>query len=183
MIVAAASCHPPDYDPRLEGRLISIVSFQYRGQRTVSEERMLERMISKPGTRYSAGNLDADLKSLWESGLIQDLHFEPKLVDESVKLTVIVTPPPACGPSPFVGNFAFSDQKLAQVTGIKIGKPFDFSAAEKIETFYHRNGYPDATVAIQVNKENSTPQGTFVFQINEGFKGEPAPPPRALHPR
>lgn len=183
MIVAVASCHPPDDDPKLEGEPITSLTFEYLGPKTVEEPRLLERMKSKPGTCFSARNLDADVKSLWEAGLITDLRFEARLVDESVRLTAVVTPPPACGPSPFVGNTAFSDQKLARTTGIKVGERFDFEAASKIEEFYHQHGYPDATVAVQSNASHSATCDSFVFLINEGIRREPAPPLRALHPR
>ncbi|TAG11569.1 MAG: hypothetical protein EAZ42_00460, partial [Verrucomicrobia bacterium] len=57
-----------------EGKTISQVEIRYVGPKTVDEERLRNLMVSKAGSAYRAENLDNDIKSLYESGLVDDVR-------------------------------------------------------------------------------------------------------------
>ena len=78
-------------------------------------------MTSKAGTKYRAENLDTDIKSLYESGLVDDVRFLAEPIGDSVKLIAEVTTRPGLGGVGFVGNAIFSDQKLAKESKMKAG--------------------------------------------------------------
>ena len=83
--------------------------------------RLRNLMASKAGTPYRAENLDKDIKSLYESGLVDDVRFLAEPVGDKVKLIAEVTTRPGLGGVGFVGNTVFTDQKLAKESKMKTG--------------------------------------------------------------
>ena len=70
----------------------------------------------------------------------------------------------------FLGNRAFSDKKLAKVTGVgksvRLNAYTAWESRRKIEELYHTGGFPKATVSIF---EGDKPgDKNLVFVINEG---------------
>ena len=168
------SCSSTVKEQNLEGRNISSLSFRYTGAKTIKEEFLRLRIQSLPGTKYSAEKVDADIGSLYNSGLVDDILVDAKPAGESVRLIMVVTMPPPCGPPGFIGNMAFSDQKLALQTGLHPGCQLHQAdlkkAASAIEIFYKCNGYPDARVTVKSFKGGLPTIDDFVFVIIEGSR-------------
>lgn len=171
------SCCPTSREKILEGRDISGISFRYTGPRTVKEEFLRRYIKSFPGTEYSSDKINADFMALYESGLVDDLKVDAQPSGGSVRLVFGVTTRRPFGPSGFVGNRAFSDQKLAMKTGLSYGsrprKDDLQKAANAVEKFYQSNGYPGARVTVESFNGGSPTPDDFVFVINEG-SGEAA---------
>ncbi len=165
----------------LEGRNISSLSFCYVGDKTVGEDRLRSLIKSQPGTKYAADKIDADVGLLFESGLVSDMHIDAKPSGNSVRLIAVVTTPPRWGPTPYIGNTAFSDHVLARQTGLRYGaqlcKADIKKAASSIEAFYSRSGYSNARVAVKSHKGGPPLTNDFVFVINEGCRKTTAPRP------
>ncbi|HEX7261678.1 MAG TPA: POTRA domain-containing protein, partial [Luteolibacter sp.] len=66
VLALAGTLHAQDF----EGKNISDVSIRYNGAKTVDEARLRNLMATKAGTTYRAESLDNDIKSLYESGLV-----------------------------------------------------------------------------------------------------------------
>jgi outer membrane protein insertion porin family len=58
-----------------EGKKVTSVSIRYKGARTVDEARLKGNMSVRAGQDYSASRLDDDVRSLYESGLVDDIRF------------------------------------------------------------------------------------------------------------
>ena len=58
-----------------EGKKISEVSIRYVGKKTVDEARLRNLMSTKAGSIYRSENLDNDIKTLYESGLVDNVKF------------------------------------------------------------------------------------------------------------
>ena len=181
MSEGTVSCGSMTGKQMLEGRTISRLSFLYTGDKTVDEDRLRSRMKSQPGTKYAADKIDADIGVLFESGLVTDMHVDAESREESVRLIAVVTTPPPFGPTPFIGNTAFSDVALARQTGLRyatqLSKEDLKKAASSIEAFYSRSGYPNARVRVKSLKGGSPLANDFVFVINEGSRNTTATRP------
>ena len=133
-------------------------------------------MASKAGTTYRAESLDNDIKSLYESGLVDDVRFLAEPVGGSVKLIAEVTTRPGLGGVGFVGNTIFTDQKLAKESKMKAGGALSdeqiLEARRNIEKYYQGYGYPDVTVTHRTQATGQEGLSDLIFVIDEGAKNE-----------
>ena len=97
-----------------EGKTISELSIQYRGAKTVDEARLRNLMSTKAGTAYRAEGLDNDIRSLYGSGLVDDVRFLAEPSGAGVKVIAEVKTRDMLGGVGFVGNSVFKDEKLAK---------------------------------------------------------------------
>ncbi|MEI6179091.1 MAG: POTRA domain-containing protein [Verrucomicrobiota bacterium] len=129
-------------------------------------------MHSQPGTELKSSQIDADIRTLYESGLVDDVRFLAKPDGLAVRLIAEVTLRHSFGPSVFVGNTLFSDQRLAKETLLKLGTTLTHeelrTACREIETFYHNNGYPNAKATVTSFKGGKPTPDDFIFRIEEG---------------
>ncbi len=172
VLALAGTLHAQDF----EGKNISEVSIRYRGAKTVDEDRLRNLMASKAGTTYRAESLDNDIKSLYESGLVDDVRFLAEPVGGSVKLIAEVTTRPGLGGVGFVGNTIFTDQKLAKESKMKAGGALSdeqiLEARRNIEKYYQGYGYPDVTVTHRTQATGQEGLSDLIFVIDEGAKNE-----------
>ncbi len=172
VLALAGTVHAQDF----EGKNISSVEIRYRGAKTVDEDRLRNLMSTKTGTAYRAEGLDNDIKSLYESGLVDDVRFLAEPAGGSVKLIAEVTTRPGLAGVGFVGNSIFSDQKLAKESKLKAGGALSdeqiLEARRNIEKYYQGYGYPDVTVTHRTQATGQSGLSDLIFVIDEGAKNE-----------
>lgn len=172
VIALAGTLHAQDF----EGKNISEVTIRYNGAKTVDEDRLRNLMSTKSGTTYRAEGLDNDIKSLYESGLVDDVRFLAEPTGDSVKLIAEVTTRPGWGGVGFLGNSIFTDQKLAKETKLKSGGVMSdasiLEARRNIEKYYQGYGYPDVTVTHRLQPTSQPGVSDLIFVIDEGAKNE-----------
>lgn len=168
----AGHLHAQDF----EGKNITEVSVRFRGAKTVDEARIRNLMATKAGTQYRAERLDNDIKTLFESGLIDDVRFLAEPVGTGVRVIADVLTRPAISGVGFVGNTVFSDQKLAKETKLKAGGTMSDSeileARRNIEKYYQGYGYPDVLVSHRTQDTGQAGLSDLIFVIDEGSKNE-----------
>ncbi len=159
-----------------EGKTISELSIQYRGAKTVDEARLRNLMSTKAGTTYRAEGLDNDIRSLYGSGLVDDVRFLAEPSASGVKVIAEVTTRPALGGVGFVGNSIFKDTKLAKESKLKTGGALSdeeiLEARRNIEKYYQGYGYPDVTVTHRSQPTSQPGVSDLIFVIDEGQKNE-----------
>lgn len=159
-----------------EGKTISQVTIRYRGAKTVNEDLLRNQMVSKAGATYRAENLDKDITSLYESGLVDDVRFLAEPVGNGVNLIAEVTTRSVVDGVGFIGNTIFSDQKLAKETKLKSGGIMSDSevleARRNIEKYYQGYGYPDVMVSHRIQAAATEGRSDLIFVIDEGSKNE-----------
>jgi len=159
-----------------EGKKISEVSIRYVGSKTVDEARLRNLMVTKAGTVYRAENLDNDIKTLFESGLIDDLKFLAEAAGEGVRVIAQVQTRPAINGVGFVGNTIFSEQKLAKETKLKSGGTMSdaeiLEARQNLEKYYQGHGYPDVIISHRTQETGQQGLADLIFVIDEGAKNE-----------
>jgi outer membrane protein insertion porin family len=159
-----------------EGKTISQVIIRYRGAKTVNEDLLRNQMVSKAGSVYRAENLDKDITSLYESGLVDDVRFLAEPVGNGVNLIAEVTTRSVVDGVGFIGNTIFSDQKLAKETKLKSGGIMSdaevLEARRNIEKYYQGYGYPDVMVSHRIQAAATEGRSDLIFIIDEGTKNE-----------
>ncbi len=159
-----------------EGKNITEVSVRYRGAKNVDEARIRNLMSTKAGSQYRAERIDNDIKTLFESGLIDDVRFLAEPVGAGVRVIADVLTRPAINGVGFVGNTIFSDQKLAKETKLKSGGAMGdaeiLEARRNIEKYYQGYGYPDVLVSHRTQATGQSGLSDLIFVIDEGAKNE-----------
>ena len=159
-----------------EGKTVSQVEIRYRGSRTVDEARLRNLMSTKSGATYRAETLDNDVKSLYGSGLVDDVRFLAESAGDGVKVIAEVKTRDQVGGVGFVGNTVFSDQKLAKESKLKAGGTLSdeaiLEARRNIEKYYQGYGYPDISVSHRSQTTGQEGVSDLIFVIDEGAKNE-----------
>ena len=158
------------------GKTISAVQIRYRGAKTVDEARLRNFMSVKAGDKFSPDLLDMDIKSLYESGLVDDVRFLAEPDGERLKLIAEVVTRPIVPGVGFVGNTVFSEKKLAKETKLRAGGPLSdaaiLTARRNIEELYLGYGYPDVLVEHRLQETGREGMADLIFVIDEGVKNE-----------
>jgi len=159
-----------------EGKKISAVEIRFNGPKTVDETRLRNLMSSKVGTVYAAERVDADVKALYESGLVEDVRFLAEPVGDTVRLIAEVTSRSEYMAVGFVGNTAFKDQTLAKECKLKsrgiLTDEVILEARRNIEKYYQGHGYPDVAVTHRMQPTAQQGKADLIFVIDEGSKNE-----------
>ena len=154
---------------------ITEIDVNIKGPKSVSESRIRNFMSVKKGQTFSYDKLDDDVKSLYESGLVDDVVFLADPQEDGVKIIAEVKTRPSLQAVDFQGNSTFSDKKIKEEVAIKAGTALNDSEILKgkraIETLYTDNGYPDTSVSYHM-EDGQNGFSILVFDINEGIKGE-----------
>lgn len=159
-----------------EGKKITEVSIRYSGSKTVDEARLRNLMVTKAGTVYRAENLDNDIKTLIESGYVDNVKFLAESAGEGVRLIAEVQTRPVINGVGFVGNTVFSEQKLAKETKLKSGGTMSdaaiLEARQNLEKYYQGHGYPDILISHRMQETGQQGVADLIFVIDEGAKNE-----------
>lgn len=160
-----------------EGKTIVSVSIRYNGPRTVDEARIRGNMSTRAGQKYSAARLDDDVRSLYKSGLVDDVRFFAEAVARGVKVIAEVKTRGKIVAVGFLGHTKFSDSKLAKVTKLKAGGVMSdeaiLTARRNIQDHYRGFGYADVTVTHRIQPSANAPGSSeLIFVVDEGARAE-----------
>jgi outer membrane protein insertion porin family len=142
----------------------------------VDEARLRSFISTRSGEAYRSEKVDNDIKSLYESGLVDDVRVLAEPEGNSLKVIYEVTTRGTIVAVGFVGNSVFSDQKLAKETKLKVGGALSdeaiLSARRNLETYYRGFGYPDVGISHRTQPNESGQGLDLIFVIEEGGKNE-----------
>ena len=174
-LVASAALTTAGLAQDIAEQTITGVDVQINGPKTVSESRIRNFMSVKKGQKFSYDKLDEDVKSLYESGLVDDIEFLAEPGENGVKIIAEVKTRPSLQAIDFQGNTIFSDDKLRDKAEIEAGSALNDAEIVKgkraIEEFYQEEGYPDATVSYRID-QGQNGFSVLVYDVNEGLQGE-----------
>lgn len=164
------------YAQNFEGRTISSVSIRYKGAKTVDEARLRGFMGVRAGQKYSAARLDDDVRSLYESGLVDDMRWLAESAGARVKLVAEIKTRARIVAVGFLGNTRFSDRKLANASKLKAGGVMSdasiLAARRNILDHYRGFGFADVGIGHRIQPTNVEGSAELVFIIEEGAKAE-----------
>ena len=160
----------------LEGKKINSVTVRYNGARTVDEARIRGFMSARAGQDYSAARLDNDVRSLYESGLVDDIRFFAEAAGAGVNVIAEVKTRSNVISIGFVGNTKFSDRKLAEITELKAGGLMSdeniLNARRNVVDHYRGYGYADVTVSHKIKATDTPGSAELVIVVDEGSRAE-----------
>ncbi len=161
---------------QFDGKTVISVDIRYRGAKTVNEARLRTHMAVAPGKKYSQTVLDGDIKTLYASGLVDDVQFFAEDVAGGVKVIAEVVTRPLISGLGFDGNSTFSDKKLAKETKLGVGQVLSdaeiIKARRNIEKLYEGYGYPDVSVTHRLQASSRAGYAELIFIVGEGDKSE-----------
>ena len=162
--------------PQFDGRNITAVELRYRGAKTVNEAKLRTHMAVRPGRPHSQTVLDEDIKTLYASGLVDDVQFFAEDSGEGVKVIAEVVTRPLIRGLGFDGNTKFSDEKLAAETKVSVGQILSdaeiIQARRNLVKYYEGYGYPNVIIEHRLQATEREGYADLVFLIGEGQKSE-----------
>ncbi len=145
----------------------TIQSIKVEGNQRIETATVLSYMLVQPGDPFDGDRLDRSLKTLYATGLFQDVRLQR----DGDTLIVHVVENPLVNRVAFEGNHKLTDDQLRAELQIKPRAVFTPALAEqdrqRILDMYAKRGYYNATVNPQVIRLDQN-RVDVVFQINDG---------------
>ena len=176
---SAAQQAPPRRAPRCPatgGRLVrrapvrgdgTIAAIKVEGNQRIETGTILSYMLVQPGDPFDPDRLDRSLKTLYATGLFQDVRINR----EGDTLVVRLVENPLVNRVAFEGNHKLTDDQLRPEMQLKPRAVFTPALAEQdrqhILDLYAKRGYYNARVDPQVIRLDQN-RVDVVFQINDG---------------
>lgn len=154
---------------------ISEIEVQYVGPQTISREKVVAQMRTKPGNVYSESLVEADIKALYKTGQVQNVRIFGKPDGNAVKVMVVLQTRSLVNEIEIEGAQRISAKKLRKAIELKINGPLSEDklqdAREKIIEQYQAKGFTDIDVKFRVDTDEARGTSRVIFTINEGTKG------------
>jgi outer membrane protein insertion porin family len=145
----------------------TITAIKVEGNQRIEPGTILSYMLVQTGDPFDADRLDRSLKTLYATGLFQDV----RITREGDTLVVRVVENPLVNRVAFEGNHKLSDDQLRPEMQLKPRAVFTPALAEQdrqhILDMYAKKGYYNARVDPQVIRLDQN-RVDVVFQINDG---------------
>lgn len=175
-LATAFALHAPRTAPaQVEEVKIKSIEVQYTGPETVSRERILAQMRTKVGQTYSNGIAEQDIRTLYNTGQIQNVRIFGQPQGDGVKVIVAVQTRAIMNEIEIQGASAISAKALRKKIKLKINQRMDYdalgTAKQEIIDAYRAKGYNDIDVDFKVDTNQARGTSRAVFTINEGIKG------------
>ncbi|HKP04056.1 MAG TPA: outer membrane protein assembly factor BamA [Chthoniobacterales bacterium] len=155
--------------------IISSVEVQYVGPQTISREKVLAQIRTKPGQPYSEAVVEQDIKALYQTGAVQNVRIFGQADGERVKVMVVLQTRSLVNEIEIEGAERVGAKKLRKMIDLKINGPLTEEELEKgrqkiIET-YQAKGFTDIDVKFRVDTDDAHGTSRVVYTITEGAKG------------
>ena len=171
LTVSAQTAPPEPQGPPL----ISAVEVQYVGPQTISREKVLAQIRTRPGQPYSESLVEQDIKALYKTGQVQNVRIFGQADGEKVKVMVVLQTRSLVNEIEIEGAQRISAQKLRKQIALKINGPLSEDelqkAREKIIETYQGKGFTDIAVKFRVDTDETRGTSRVIFTITEGAKG------------
>ena len=145
----------------------TIQAIQVEGNRRIEAGTIRSYMLVRPGDPFDQQRLDSSLKTLYATGLFQDV----RLTRQGNTLIVHVVENPLVSRVAFEGNHEVEDKTLSPDLQLRPGAVYTPDAAEsdrrQIIGIYAHQGYYDASVTPQIIRLPDN-RVIVVFEISEG---------------
>ena len=158
---------PQISDPK-SGQLI--LSVTIKGNRSVSEHKVLSHMQSRTDRTYDKDTFSRDIGELYRTGLFEKIEPSFQETAEGVHIQLVVREKATVRSVEFHGNEAIDDRQLKKHCGLDVGDPTGPSAVNaarnRILEYYQDQGFNNADV--RVFKGSKPGEREIVFEVSEG---------------
>jgi outer membrane protein insertion porin family len=155
-----------------------IVSVEFQGLRTLSEETLRYYLAIEPGTTFDPAALDRNIHELWDRHLLDDISVEAAPTPGGVHLLLRVTERPVLRSVEYdglkkLGHTDIQDRIDKEQIRLREGGPLDLGEIERLKAelvkMYAEKGYRFATVEYTL-EEVGTGERKVRFTVDEGTK-------------
>jgi outer membrane protein insertion porin family len=156
--------------------IIRSIDVQYAGPATISKERILAQMRTRPGQPYSNQVVEQDIEALYKTGFIQNVRIFGQPEGDGVKVIVAVQTRAIVREIEITGAERVKPKRLRKEIKLRLNRPIDEQqleeARQKIIEVYQGRGFTDVSVQFRVDLIDEK-RGTarVVFTVNEGVRG------------
>ncbi|MDY7094650.1 MAG: outer membrane protein assembly factor BamA [Acidobacteriota bacterium] len=160
--------------PSFEGQ--EIVEVEFRNNRTLAEETLLYYLGVEVGQPLDQGQLNQNLKQLWDTRLIDDVQVEAEAQGDGVKLIVTVSERPVMRSIDYVGLKRVNRSDIEEKIGAERIQVYEGDSLRRgelrrleraIEELYQEKGYRFADARFSL-EEVSPGERRVIFTIDEG---------------
>ena len=153
--------------------IIKEINVQFVGPTTLSKERVLDNLATKPGAPFNERLVEEDIKSLYATGSVSNARIFAEPITGGLKVTVLLQGRATIGEVLIEGEEAVTSAKIRKEIGTKPGDPLSDERLnddrQKILKLYEDKNYTDVKVDTKTS-ELPDKRIRVVFSINEGPK-------------
>jgi outer membrane protein insertion porin family len=157
------------------GIKITSIEIQYTGPETISRDRILAQMRTKVGQNYSDGIAEEDIRTLYNTGQVQNVRIFGQPQGDGVKVIVAVQTRAIVNEIEIDGASRISAKTLRKKIKMKVNTPLDEDALgtgrQDIIEAYRGKGFNDVDVQYRVESNEGRGTSRVVYTITEGAKG------------
>ena len=152
---------------------VNEVRVEFDGFKSVSEEFVFSNVQLRRGMNYNTALIDQSIRTLYGTGHFEFVEVKVENSDDgSVNVIFEVIPKYTIERITYSGNQKYKEGRLSSKGELEAGVPLDeyqvSEAADKIEAYYVKKGYPDVTVDYRIQRDEDTGYAVVLFDINEG---------------
>ena len=153
--------------------LIQEIDVQFVGPSTLSKQRVLDNLATKPGAPYNDRLVEEDIKSLYATGQVSNARIFAESISGGLKVTVLLQGRATVGEVIIEGAEAIKNSKIRKEIATKPGEPMSDERLnddrQKILKLYEDKNYTDVKVDTKTS-ELPDKRMKVTFVINEGPK-------------
>lgn len=151
---------------------VTDIAVEFIGTGTIDKARILANMQTKVGDVFSEALAEQDVKSIYESGDVENVRILTQDFAGGVRVIVRVQPRASLAEISFIGNSKLSNDRLSREIALQVGQPFTDSqlliAQQDIEKLYLDKGFTDVTVTYNLKEGLEAGTSRVTFVIDEG---------------
>ncbi len=178
LLIGAAAVRAQTEAPAAEAvplKKIGTVTVKFIGIANVSEQIVRANIQVREGADFDDPMIDKDIRTLYRTGLFEFIEVKrEELPNNVVNLVFEITPKYRVQAVRFQGNKAVKASRLEREIGTKPNTALDERAvksdAEKLHEYYQKEGFNQAQITYDIERDRGTGYGTVLFKIREGAK-------------
>jgi outer membrane protein insertion porin family len=169
-----AQTAPPEQQ-QLGPPTVKSIEVQYVGPQTLSKDKVLSQMRTKPGQPYSESLVEQDIKALYKTNQVQNVRIFGQGEGDGVKVIVVLQTRSLVNEIEIEGAQRINAKSLRKKIDLKISGALSEEelekAREKIIESYQAKGFTDVDVRYKVDTDEAHGTSRVLFTITEGTKG------------
>jgi outer membrane protein insertion porin family len=173
--LGGVSVHGQDAPDRQGPPVIRSIEIQYVGPQTISKEKVIAQIRTKPGQPFSESLAEQDIRALYATGAVQNVRIFAEPDGDGAKVIVVLQTRSLVNEIEIAGAERISPKKLRKRIDLKINGPLSEEELEKgrqsIIDAYQAKGFTNIDVKYQIDTDEARGTSRVVYTINEGQKG------------
>ncbi len=158
----------------VSAEIVRDIAVQYTGPKSVAEGRILANVSTKVGDTLDQTVIEQDIKSLYDSGDVENVRMFTEPYSGGVRLIILVESRASLGRFSFLGNSGIDEDRLRREVDLVVGGGFNDTnleaARQAIADLYLQKGFSDATVTYKSSPGTEGNFSNVTFMIDEGDK-------------